>query len=49
MNFIGFPNILEEIRNKLPEFGDHLTEFGGARMARTQDFEEKPVLHLNHE
>ena len=26
--FIGFLVILEENRIKLPEFGDHLTEFG---------------------
>ena len=36
-NFLGFPNILGETRIKLPEFGDHKTEFGGACLVRTQD------------
>ena len=35
--FLGFQDILEESRIKILEFGDHLTEFGGAYMARTQD------------
>ena len=36
--FLGFPVILEETRIKIPEFGDHLTEFGRAWKARTQDW-----------
>ena len=36
-NFLGFPVILEETRIKIPEFGDHLTEFGRAWKAQTQD------------
>ena len=35
--FLGFPNILEESRIKILEFGDHQTEFGGACMVWTQD------------
>jgi hypothetical protein len=37
-HFLGFLDILEETRIKIPEFGDHLTEFGGACMAQTQDW-----------
>lgn len=37
VHFLGFPDILEDIRNKLLEFGDHPTEFGGACMVQTQD------------
>ena len=36
-NFLGLPNILGDIRVKLPEFGDHQTEFGGACIVRIQD------------
>ena len=36
-HFLGFPDIVGEIRIKLPKFGDHRTEFGGACMFRTQD------------
>ena len=36
-HFLGFLDILEDTRIKLPEFGDHQTEFGGAYMVRTQD------------
>ena len=36
-HFIGFPDMLEETRIKIPEFGDHRIEFGGACMVQTQD------------
>ena len=36
-NFLGFPDILGGNRNKLPEFGGHQTEFGGACIVQTQD------------
>ena len=36
-HFLCFPDILRETRIKLPEFGDHQTEFGGACIVRTQD------------
>ena len=37
MTFIGFLDILGRNRVKLPEFGGHRTEFGGACIVRTQD------------
>jgi hypothetical protein len=36
-HFLCILDILGETRNKLPEFGDHRTKFGGACMVRTQD------------
>ena len=46
MNFISFLDILEEIRNKLLEFGDHQTKFGGACMVRTQDLRKSMFFTL---
>ena len=37
MNFVGLPDILGGNRVKLPEFGGHRTEFGGAYIVRTRD------------
>jgi hypothetical protein len=43
-HFLGFLDILEETRIKILEFGDHLTEFGGACMAQTQDWRKSMVF-----
>ena len=36
-HFLGFPDILEEIRNKIQELGIHRTELGRACIRQTQD------------
>jgi hypothetical protein len=43
-HFLCFLDILEEIRVKFPEFGDHRTEFGGACIARTQDLRKSMLF-----
>ena len=47
VHFLCFIDILEEIRNKLPEFGDHRTECGGACMVRAQDLRKNMFFTWN--
>ena len=35
--FLGFPDILGGVRNKIPEFGSHLTQLGRACVDQTQN------------
>ena len=37
VNFLGFPDILEDIRNNIHEFGIHRIELGRACIRRTQN------------
>ena len=47
MHFIGFPNILGDVGNKIPQLGSHRTEFGRACICSAQNLRKWIYLTWN--